>query len=94
VPVTADAVKVVPAIDPVNDVVVVVIAVPLINGYNVPRGATTLPANVAICEVDNVSAVVPAPEPVLNSNAPVLSAENANPFVALPAEMVVAMFYP
>jgi hypothetical protein len=53
-----------------------------------------VPAKVTFCDESTVIAVVPAPVPVLNSNAPVLSAERDNPFVALPAEMVVAMFYP
>jgi hypothetical protein len=69
--------------------------VPLINGYNVPKGATTLPANVAICEVDNVNAVVPAPEPVLISIMPSAALVIDAPlFVALPAVMIVDIIAP
>jgi hypothetical protein len=85
---------VVPAIDAVNDVVAVDITVPLTNGYNCPVGKPTPVENVAICELDIVSAVVPAPEPVLNSNAPTLSAERDKPFAALPAVITVDIIYP
>jgi hypothetical protein len=63
--------------------------VPETNGYSVPVEDVTIPANVASCDAFNVSAVVPAPVPVLSSSMPVLSAEKANPFVALPAVIVV-----
>jgi hypothetical protein len=63
-------------------------------GYSVPVGDVTVPANVAFCDASNVSAVVPAPVPVLISSMPVLSAEKANPFVALPAVIVVAIINP
>jgi hypothetical protein len=69
--------------------------VPLTSGYNAPVAPVTkpdeviAPGNVAACEADSVNAVVPAPEPVLSSNTPVLSALNARPFVALPALIVV-----
>jgi hypothetical protein len=76
----------------VNDVVAVDTDVADVNGYNVPNGDITLPAKVAICVLDNVNAVVPAPDPVLSSNAPVLSGVKDIPLVALPAEMVVDIY--
>jgi hypothetical protein len=56
-----------------------------------PIGAAV---NVAICDELIDIAVVPAPVPVLISNAPVLSGVKLNPFVALPAVITVAITYP
>lgn len=71
-----------------------VIAVPFTTGYNVPVDDVTVPANVAFCDASSVRAVVPAPVPVFSCRMPVLSDEIARPFVALPAEMMLAMSSP
>jgi hypothetical protein len=70
-------------------------AVPLTIGYSVPKDDITLPAKVAICEVDSVNAVVPAPEPVLISIMPSAALVIDAPlFVALPAVMIVDIIAP
>jgi hypothetical protein len=67
--------------------------VPDVDATAVPDLITpdTLPAKVTTCAVLIVTAVVPEPVPVLSSSMPVLSAVRANPSVALPALIIVAI---